>query len=150
MSTSSGSMDLIFIDDSNPNIVYAGNWFTGLGTIEYNLTAHGSTSSGARATYTFKGTCISAYGTLGSSGSNTVFPNGTWSIDGSSPTTFQTQPTSVNQYRELYFQSLDLSDDGDHTLVLTFTADKATAWLDYLMRPKYPIHGIMDPRGNLK
>ena len=48
-------MDGIFVDDSDPNIIFSANWFTGLGTYEYNKTAHGTTAATANVVYTFKG-----------------------------------------------------------------------------------------------
>ena len=48
-------MDNIFIDDSDPNIVFSSAWSTALGTYEYNKTAHGTSTAGSSVIYTFKG-----------------------------------------------------------------------------------------------
>jgi hypothetical protein len=48
-------MNDIFIDDSDPNIVYSSAWLTGLGTYEYNQTAHRTVTAGSSVIYTFKG-----------------------------------------------------------------------------------------------
>ncbi|KAF8329271.1 hypothetical protein F5887DRAFT_1184112 [Amanita rubescens] len=128
-------MNDIFIDDSDPNIVYSSAWLTGLGTYEFNKTAHRTVTAGSSVIYTFKGASISAYGTIGVLPTNvTNPPNGTWSIDGSSPTSFQVEVTNTNLYRQLYFQTPNIPDDGDHTLTLTFnTENNVIVWFDYFM-----------------
>ncbi|PFH48040.1 hypothetical protein AMATHDRAFT_6166 [Amanita thiersii Skay4041] len=147
-------MDQIVIDDTNTNIVYSGNWFSAGSTSELNSTTHGTTTGGTRATVIFKGmfgidgfyfsflssahagrvltgSYISCFGTIGSAGSNPVFPNATFAIDGGTPVVFQSVPQPTNNlYKQLFYQSGPLTDD-QHTLALTFTADKANFWLDY-------------------
>ncbi|PFH46476.1 hypothetical protein AMATHDRAFT_7767 [Amanita thiersii Skay4041] len=129
-------MNNFYIDDSDRNIVYTGvDWGAASGGgpgLEYNSTAHGTSHSGSRFAYTFRGTSISAFGTLGSISSGPVSPNGTFSIDNGETITFQTHPVNSNLYRQMYFQTEDMLDDV-HTLVVTITSDIVIFWLDYLM-----------------
>ncbi|PFH49397.1 hypothetical protein AMATHDRAFT_4914 [Amanita thiersii Skay4041] len=126
-------MDHIYIDDSNTNIVYTGvDWVSAGGDSEYNKTSHGTSHSGSRFAYTFRGTSIGAFGTLGSISSGPVPPSGNFTIDNGPAVTFQTHPIDTNLYKQMFFQTPDMPDDV-HTLVMTFSADKVIFWLDYLM-----------------
>ncbi|KAF8331792.1 hypothetical protein F5887DRAFT_1081059 [Amanita rubescens] len=102
-------MNDIFIDDSDPNIVYSSAWLTGLGTYEFNKTAHRTVTAGSSVIYTFKGASISAYGTIGVLPTNVTNP-----------------PNALG--------TPNIPDDGDHTLTLTFnTENNVIVWFDYFM-----------------
>ncbi|PFH49426.1 hypothetical protein AMATHDRAFT_4940 [Amanita thiersii Skay4041] len=128
-------MDYIFIDDRDNNIMYAGgDWIAGFkqGISEYKRTVHSTNHSGSRLAYAFRGTSISAFGTLGNLSNSSVPPSGNFIIDNSPAVSFQTHPVDTTLYRQMFFQSPDLS-DGLHTLLMTVSSDQVTFWLDYLM-----------------
>ncbi|PFH48133.1 hypothetical protein AMATHDRAFT_66132 [Amanita thiersii Skay4041] len=124
-------MDHLIIDDVDPNIVYSPGWVTAGSSSEFNNTVHGTQTAGARVTYTFRGSFISVFGTLGSD-QDSVIPNATFSVDYSAPLPILGKPTGSNQYKHVYFQSGQLTDD-EHTLSLTPTAQGALLWVDFFL-----------------
>ena len=71
------------------------------------------------------GTSISVYGTIG-----TDTPTSSYTIDGSTPSTFAAGKYSTFVYQQLFFHSPTLT-DAEHTLLVTNTGS-GELWIDYL------------------
>ncbi|CAA7269960.1 unnamed protein product [Cyclocybe aegerita] len=119
------------IDDTNPAIVYTNegiDWGRFEGTNEYNRTATLSVKQGATARFTFEGSSVAVYGTVGT---NDILAVSSYTIDGGSPVNYTAPRVSSNQYRHLFFQSPTLP-RGTHTLVIQTLVDDGYYWLDFL------------------
>ncbi|KAJ3504503.1 hypothetical protein NLJ89_g7906 [Agrocybe chaxingu] len=120
------------IDDTDPAIVYTNegiDWGRyGDGTHEYNNTATLSVKQGATARFTFEGSSVAVYGTVGV---NDILAVSSYTIDGGSPVNYTMPRVSSNQYRHLFFQSPTLP-RGTHTLVIQTLVDDGYYWLDFL------------------
>lgn len=116
-----------FIDDTDNQLKYTGNW-TELGEDgDFRHTKHGGNTS-STLQFTFQGTAISVHGRVNNGTGNT---QGTFSIDGSSPTTFTAPPQSTISYNKEMFANSNLS-PGQHTLIVTSQTDDLL-WIDYLL-----------------
>jgi hypothetical protein len=76
------------------------------------------------------GTSVKVFGTVPETGVSSIPPVSTYSIDGSSSSTFAPTIGKVPVHKMLYYQSPPLQ-DGEHTLVITSLAKDSYFWLDY-------------------
>ncbi|KAG6906576.1 hypothetical protein DXG01_013086 [Tephrocybe rancida] len=139
------STTISFVDDTNPNIIYSNGWNTSGVSDEFNSTTHGTTIAGSQASYTFKGSFIEVFGTIG--GENNRDPSfaaiSTYTIDNHLDTTvtFTGVIGSINLYNQLFYTSNVLNESQPHTLVITYTtAGKNPLWLDYFRVTDTPIN----------
>ncbi|KAF9788224.1 hypothetical protein BJ322DRAFT_616583 [Thelephora terrestris] len=126
MATIPTNASTVVIDDTNPALVYSGSWVRGGVSSEYNVTTHGTTQKGATLQYSFRGTSVSVYGTIG-----TDTPTSTYTIDGSTPSVFAAGKESTFVYQQLFFHSPTLA-DAEHTLLVTNTGS-GELWIDFLV-----------------
>ncbi|KAG6910371.1 hypothetical protein DXG01_011086 [Tephrocybe rancida] len=138
------STTISFIDDTSPNITYSNGWSNGGGPDEFNSTTHGTTIAGSQASYTFKGSFIEVFGTIGrENNANPNFaPISTYTIDNNLDTavTFTGTIGSITLYKQLLYTSTVLDESQPHTLVITYTtAGKNPLWLDYFRVTDTPI-----------
>ncbi|KAF8225169.1 hypothetical protein L208DRAFT_1380750 [Tricholoma matsutake] len=124
--------DSRFIDDSDPGIKYSADWFIGGGSGDADGTTHGTMTAGATASFTFTGTHVEVFGTIGTASST----DSTYSVDGSSNITFSATPrpgqTGDLVHQQLFYQSPELA-DRQHTLVITSTSVNNSFWIDYIL-----------------
>lgn len=148
----------ILIDDRDPRVLYSENdgWVAAGSGAEFGSTTHGVRGHrGAHALLTFtgaptyykaiqslrteilmSGTSVFVYRTIsyGTQG------NSTYSIDGSTPTTFTNPILSGTKYQQLFYQSPPL-ENKQHTLTImpfTWSPDSGFFWLDYFMVTQPP------------
>jgi len=123
---------VVFIDDADPGVTYAGSW-ANLGT-EQDLqsTLHAAATQGGNATFSFDGTSIDIYGAyLNTTALSTAL--GSVAIDGGTPTTISF-PAKAPAFQigkfsnQLLFKTAGLA-AGPHTVVLS--ADAAGLTFDY-------------------
>ncbi|KAG6865236.1 hypothetical protein C0991_004178, partial [Blastosporella zonata] len=149
--------ETLIIDDADPRIVYTGFWERAGIFAEYKSTTHGTSSSGAQATFIFNGTLrlpceipkstmkvpipgpsISVFGTIGHENNNgdpLFAPTTTYRLDGGTAVNFTHTPKRGVLYRQPFFQAQDLEEGigKEHTLVIENTVSgKNMVWLDYL------------------
>ncbi|KAG6809473.1 hypothetical protein H0H92_016115 [Tricholoma furcatifolium] len=121
------------VDDRDPNIQYAGPWVLGGTEFEYDGTTHGTSTVGAQAAYTFTGSLIEVFGTIGmeNNGDPSFAATSSYTVDGGSTVAFTGAVENVTLYKQLFFTSQPLG-AGQHTLVISYvTAGKNPLWLDY-------------------
>ncbi|KAG6833406.1 hypothetical protein H0H87_007391 [Tephrocybe sp. NHM501043] len=127
--------ETIIIDDASPRIVYTGFWERAGRFEEYKATTHGTSGAGARATFTFNGSSIAVFGTIGRENNNgdpLFAPITTYSLDGGVAVPFTHTPNYGIVFRQMFFQAQDL-EEKEHTLVIENTVSgKNMVWLDYL------------------
>ncbi|GJE86706.1 hypothetical protein PsYK624_027870 [Phanerochaete sordida] len=125
---------VIRVDDTHLN--YTGQWFPG-GTPpqEFNGTTHGAISNGSTVSFTFNGTSIALYGTVGPIQSDTKNRTTTavYVLDDASPVTSTAPASLTTQYGFAYYVSPPLANE-QHTLVVTATdvVPDNTFWVDYV------------------
>ncbi|KAF9458137.1 hypothetical protein BDZ94DRAFT_1271524 [Collybia nuda] len=124
---------VIIVDDHDRSrIRYAGGtWFAAGSPNEYAQTTFGTRDAGSRATFVFSGSSVKVYGTVPEIGVSSIAPISTYSVDGSSSTTFAPSLGSSPEYRKLFYASPPLK-DGEHTLVITSIVKDCFFWLDYI------------------
>lgn len=116
-----------FIDDIDSSLSYTGNWTAEGDDSDFRKTRHRG-NSGASMQYLFTGNYISVHGRVNNS-TGTV--QGSFSLDGATPTSFTAPPqTSVSFNKELFTEpSISL---GQHTLMVTSQGDNPLL-LDYIL-----------------
>ncbi|EPQ52357.1 hypothetical protein GLOTRDRAFT_132471 [Gloeophyllum trabeum ATCC 11539] len=119
---------LLTIDDTNPDLHYSPGWFTaGNATTEYNGTTHGTVTFGSTMTFTFVGSAITVYGTVGPTKSTSSY-----NLD-DLPAYVHSAPEPPSPvYRQVFYQSPVLP-FGEHMLIMQKTTrDNSYLWLDFL------------------
>ncbi|KAF9457150.1 hypothetical protein BDZ94DRAFT_1176202 [Collybia nuda] len=116
------------VDDRDPRVKYSDGWAPSGGNHEFGGTTHGTFLAGSKATFTFNGSSVEVYGTMGIDHKDP--PVSTYSLDGSSLQTFNPPLPNAIQYQQLFFKSPTL-DDKQHVLVVTSTISETAFWLDY-------------------
>ncbi|TFK35234.1 hypothetical protein BDQ12DRAFT_322443 [Crucibulum laeve] len=122
-------MSIVRVDDTDSAFVYTGSWQRADGTNEFLGGAHGSRWQGGTADYTFTGTSIAVFGTLGNNSTTDI--TSTYSIDGTRAGTFVQPHNGSTSYRQQMFRSGQLS-SGEHTLHVRLDSQDAWYWLDYV------------------
>jgi len=127
-------MPTLFVDDRDSAVHYSSGWESaGTAPEEYNGTTSYASLPGQTATLIFRGTMVAVYGTIGAALSATTIPPQTsYSVDGGDPVIYTETMTSSLQYRQLFYQSLQLS-DSQHKLVITNLLDAPRFFLDYFI-----------------
>lgn len=116
------------IDDTSPDIKWAGNWSrTGVDG-DFNVTAHASTK-GASLELQFTGSAILVYGRL-INVTNTL-TSAAFAIDGGAGETFNAPAQNATVFNEQFFASKALSQQ-EHTLTMTALSDGAI-YIDYFI-----------------
>ncbi|KAJ7482948.1 hypothetical protein B0H11DRAFT_1807255 [Mycena galericulata] len=123
----------VIVDDHDPRVQYTPStgWTTKGKPVEYMSTTTASTTPGNTATFSFEGTSLTVYGTVGpSKGQGATM---SFSIDNELPTTF-TAPGSNSStvHHEVLWDSGTLA-DGNHTLLITQTSKVEQIFLDYFL-----------------
>ncbi|KAF8148381.1 hypothetical protein B0H34DRAFT_811912 [Crassisporium funariophilum] len=128
-------MASVRIDDQSTSIVYSQpasgvHWGTFGDPREYMNTTRLTRDKGATATFSFVGSSVAVYGTIGSND----FPAAvsSYSIDGGPSKTYTARATTIKIFTELFFQSATLG-AGQHTLVITNEIQDDFYWLDFLL-----------------
>ncbi|KAI0789764.1 hypothetical protein C8Q75DRAFT_806917 [Abortiporus biennis] len=142
---------IVQVDDSDPNIIYTGDWFVGGHPIEeFDGTIHAALTNGSKITYSFEGiplalmatflsctqcigTSITSFGTIpGSPPSGSVPITSSFSLDGLSAVLVTVPKPLETIYRHAFYVSPEL-EDGEHTLVITVinTDPNDQMWFDY-------------------
>ncbi|KAJ7148553.1 hypothetical protein C8R43DRAFT_1108083 [Mycena crocata] len=136
MSSCSTCSMIIIVDNFDPLVQYnpPANWIHGGSSIEYNKTTASSKTQGDTATFSFEGTTIAVYGTVGpNNGSESTM---SFSIDSDASTTFDyTAPKTTSAlYHQLFIGTSNLS-EGSHTLWVTqkSTSPDGIIFLDYFL-----------------
>ncbi|KAJ6544678.1 hypothetical protein DFH09DRAFT_1173089 [Mycena vulgaris] len=129
--TSPNDMNVI-VDDRDTRIQYTppGGWTSGGTPAEYMMTTSTSKLEGATAIFTFEGTSVGVYGTVGpGNGSSMAF-----SIDGSSVGYYAAPAVNAPIYHEAFWSSEALP-NGTHTLIIIQTSSTQSyiIFLDYFI-----------------
>ncbi|PPQ72214.1 hypothetical protein CVT26_006969 [Gymnopilus dilepis] len=125
-------MVLLTLDDRNPSIIYSTGWNQAGSALEFNKTTTWTAVAGSTAKFTFQGTGVGVFGTVGKKLPKSIAPVSEYSIDGSAPVTFTADPKAVVQTSQAFFQS-PLLPDGVHTLTVTNKLASDPLFLDFLM-----------------
>ncbi|EDR06514.1 uncharacterized protein LACBIDRAFT_328717 [Laccaria bicolor S238N-H82] len=106
------------IDDTDSSIGYSSGWALLQGsTRQWNGTVHSTSTVGATATFSFRGTGVAVYGTL-PAGPSTAATQSQYAIDSGVPVNVSIASQTDAVYADLFFLS-PLLTDGLHTLVIT-------------------------------
>ncbi|OCH86468.1 hypothetical protein OBBRIDRAFT_737970, partial [Obba rivulosa] len=103
---------LITIDDRDPQLKYTGSWTDAGTSANYQSTTSESQRSGSTVRFTFNGTFVAVYGTLGSTASDA-----TYQLD-SNPPINATFPAPSYPLNNVPFWSSDIVSPGGHTLTI--------------------------------
>ncbi|KAJ6457570.1 hypothetical protein DFH09DRAFT_1232789 [Mycena vulgaris] len=127
------AMNVVIVDDSDPLIRYAGSWSGAGSNVEFNKTTKVSRVQGSTATFSFVGTSIVVYGSVGPSDLNSPLPSMSFSVDGSVIGSYTAPDLTSSIHHEALWASPTMK-TGSHTLVITQTAAQAGAviFLDYI------------------
>ncbi|EIW77843.1 hypothetical protein CONPUDRAFT_75625 [Coniophora puteana RWD-64-598 SS2] len=125
----------VTVDDRSPLISYSGStaWAQGGASPEYHNTTSGSYHYGDTATFTFTGTWVAVYGTVGWVSVNGL-PTTTFTLDGNESINFQGPNATLAQYRYQMYSSSILN-GAEHTLVINNTSPTqapSQIWLDFI------------------
>ncbi|KAL4246628.1 hypothetical protein ABKN59_008132 [Abortiporus biennis] len=104
---------IVQVDDSDPNIIYTGDWFVGGHPIEeFDGTTNAALTNGSTITYSFEGTSITSFGTIpGSPPSGSVPSTSSFSLDGLSAVLVTVPKPLETIYRHAFYVSPELEDD---------------------------------------
>ncbi|KAF7341843.1 hypothetical protein MSAN_02039800 [Mycena sanguinolenta] len=123
------------VDDRDPLIQYAGAWSQSGVSEEFDSTTSFSVATGASATFSFVGTSVTVYGSIGPHNATQA----TWSfaVDGAAAGTY-TPPanmTSPIHHQALWTTPASSLANGTHSLVITQTGTDSVGviFLDYIM-----------------
>ncbi|KAJ7720874.1 hypothetical protein DFH07DRAFT_933003 [Mycena maculata] len=118
----------VIVDNEDDILQYTGTWSQGGASVEY-LTTTSTGASGDTVTFSFEGTYVAVYATVGpGSGSNMNFV-----IDQTPATTYIAPPTTSPIYHQELWTS-NVLDEGPHTLLVTTgPLNGQSLWLDYLL-----------------
>lgn len=126
-------MNQVIVDDASPELHYFGNWTLGGDpSDEYMGTVHYTSTSGDRTTFSFTGTWVGVYGTIGVSGVNLTFELATNTGYGASVATNRFNVTQADHpvYRQAYYDSGVLP-YGQHNLTMT-NENGSVVYMDYI------------------
>jgi len=129
---SDDAQQLVKIDDRDPRLVYTGTWSEAGTSADYDNTTSISQTAGSTVTFTFNGTFIAVYGTIGPTASSS-----TYQLDDDSVSTASFPPPASPLYDEPFWSSAELS-PGIHTLTVAAMGDGDTYQLDYMQYTGYP------------
>ncbi|TFK21021.1 hypothetical protein FA15DRAFT_99468 [Coprinopsis marcescibilis] len=127
------------VDDRSPAVFLEGRWNFDGDELEFQgTTSRGG--GGARATFTFNGTSVQVYGTIGVRGDDIPAPEASYVVDGDSRTfgQFVGQVMNRPQYSQLLYRSPPLT-DGPHNLII-YGMNNGRLWIDY-----YEVDGVPNP-----
>ncbi|THU79381.1 hypothetical protein K435DRAFT_810764 [Dendrothele bispora CBS 962.96] len=126
------------LNDTDPKIIYEGNWRTGGIPHEYNTTTHGAVNaSGSSALLTFTGIQIKIVATLDTKNPKDPSPIFNLYLDGKLVLIYEPNLTfagaQIVEYQQLVpIFSSPILDNATHTLLISNQVETAnTIWLDY-------------------
>ncbi|KAL7277128.1 hypothetical protein ACG7TL_008973 [Trametes sanguinea] len=125
------SSTLLRIDDSSPQLQYSGQWSQAGNSLDYQSTSHASSSAGSSVKFTFNGTYITVYGSVGPNGSTSSY-----TLDDASPVSKSVQPVVPPQYNWPFFFPESPLQPGLHELVIA--VEGGTFNLDYIEYTGFP------------
>ncbi|KAI0363226.1 hypothetical protein BV20DRAFT_172070 [Pilatotrama ljubarskyi] len=125
LSPVAGGSTLLRIDDTSPRLQYSGQWAQGGTGQDYLSTSHVSDSSGSSVTFTFNGTFVTVYGSVGSTGSSSSY-----ALDDEPPVTSDIYEVPSPQHNWPFFFPSSTLEPGLHKLVITVAG--GTFSLDYI------------------
>ncbi|KAJ8088379.1 hypothetical protein PM082_022452 [Marasmius tenuissimus] len=120
------------VDDTDSRLVYTPSkeWHVAGVPAEFMHSTHWTNTSDAQMAFQFKGTKISAYGTI-SSNLPTLKTLTLISVDDGEPVRWEVSPQEEAVYHQLMFDSPILK-DGVHILTMKATVNGSETFLDYL------------------
>ncbi|KAJ7490740.1 hypothetical protein FB451DRAFT_1389505 [Mycena latifolia] len=121
----------VIVDDSDEQVQYYGEWERWGSAPEYQSTSTASMTRGDNATFTFEGTSIGIFGTVGPGNGATM----NFSVDQSPRSSYTAPPAPSALFHQLLWSSGLLS-DGSHTLLITHDSSeiqKSAIFLDYIL-----------------
>ncbi|KAJ7490752.1 hypothetical protein FB451DRAFT_625500 [Mycena latifolia] len=122
----------VIVDDRDDQVQYHGEWEQRSGSApEYQSTSSASMTRGDNATFTFEGTSIGIFGTVGPGNGATM----NFSVDQSPRNSYTAPPAPSTLFHQLLWSSGLLS-DGSHTLLITQDSSeiqKSVIFLDYIL-----------------
>jgi hypothetical protein len=129
-SLSAGSLQnqTLFIDDSDPQVQYQGDWLVNNSQSVFGGTIHINGGSPASAALYFKGHSISVFGVAG--GNNNSLTLATFTVDDSAPFNYQPPSQSSQSFNSLIYSTV--LDDDDHILSINTTSDQPLP-IDYFL-----------------
>ncbi|KAK7438907.1 hypothetical protein VKT23_017834 [Stygiomarasmius scandens] len=124
----------IQIDDTDPRILYHGNWRTGgRYGIEHNGTTHGFDGEGSSALLAFYGTQIQIFATLDALKINNPEPSFKVYIDNNLIPHNNLSLLPTIQFNQSIFSHKDFDHDKNHTLTITSLVNTGNRiWIDYI------------------
>ncbi|KAI9062103.1 hypothetical protein FKP32DRAFT_1612768 [Trametes sanguinea] len=125
------SSTLLRIDDSSSELQYSGEWSQAGNSLDYQSTSHASSSVGSSVKFTFNGTYITVYGSVGANGSTSSY-----TLDDASPVSKSVQPVVPPQYNWPFFFPESPLQPGLHELVIA--VEGGTFNLDYIEYTGFP------------
>ncbi|KAH9854822.1 hypothetical protein C2E23DRAFT_39817 [Lenzites betulinus] len=127
------SNPLVYVDESDPRIVYSDGWALYPSTVAYGGTLHFAVDAGTTASLTFNGTRVGVYG-CGGDTNQYGWPEESFVVDGKTYL-IRTDPTATpnTQFFNVSFFTSPALDPGEHTLVVTNINGTAPnrLWLDW-------------------
>ncbi|THU79588.1 hypothetical protein K435DRAFT_523372 [Dendrothele bispora CBS 962.96] len=117
------------INDNDPRVLYEGPWvLTSNGTGPFLITTHETTTSGSKASLTFKGSGIVVFGTVPKSNDTVLPPTVNYTVDAAPPFT-TAQPFASDHIQNQPLFAIGQLNDSDHQI----TIDVLNASAPYLL-----------------
>ncbi|KAJ3514206.1 hypothetical protein NLJ89_g2501 [Agrocybe chaxingu] len=129
------STRIVVVDDTSPNINYAGTWFQDRGSKDslgtygapYQSTLHGTTTNGSSFSFAFNGISVDVFATLEiANNSGVIDPQWECFIDGSQIPTYSPSTAPTNHWTLCGFTF----SAGPHVLTVNATVREQTFWFD--------------------
>jgi len=120
------------LDDRDPAVVYSSGWLRAGSSNEFNATTSYANDPGLTASLVFQGIQVFVYGTLGPRNAQRLSPQSSYSVDGSTPVTYQAVQNPSVQYSVRFYVS-PLLPNGQHTLSVTNLITSDSLFLDYFL-----------------
>jgi hypothetical protein len=140
-------VSIVVDDTATDQVSFERAWQTGGVVPELQRTTHGTTANDARAIFKFTGTKVAAYGTVDLNGDDHWTT--TYQVDAGPITTLDSSTYSVTlpMHQMKFFESPSL-EDGDHTLIITYTSGPLEYWLDYFTYTPSSSFGFISSASN--
>ncbi|KAI0085793.1 hypothetical protein BDY19DRAFT_908785 [Irpex rosettiformis] len=121
------------VDDTDPSVMYIGEWNALQWSEAFNSTMHDTKAAGAAIEYGFTGSSISVFGSVGMTAKYGT-PVSTYTLDDSPSVTFTApQVTGSDPLNNVLFFSANNISPGDHTLIIRrASTDSATYFFDFM------------------
>ncbi|EGO03882.1 hypothetical protein SERLA73DRAFT_69705 [Serpula lacrymans var. lacrymans S7.3] len=121
------------ISNSDPRVVYSGEWTLEEATTDFTSTTHVTSTSGSQVSLTFNATGITVFGTIPASNITTTPPTALYTIDTSQPVAI-TEPSANNAIaNQPLFQMSQLSVYTTHNITINVLSAVSPFTLDYFV-----------------